>query len=931
MGRAAGYPEVGESVGGYAIEAVLGSGGFGVVCRARGPQGGCVALKALLPQARQDAGMVERFHLEATILRLLRHPGIVRVYDVIEDALYGDLIVMELIEGRSLEARIDVGGALEPGEVRRMARQTLEALQAAHEARFIHRDIKPANIMLVESGGEPSEVRLIDFGIAKPLAGENVMTAAGQVMGSPQYIAPERIKGEIGPRADLYALGLVMAEALTGKPVVAWRENPVDMIRQHMASPPHELPSDLPVDLARVIARAIAKDPEARYGSAAEMLRALKVARSPTVVTDTGAGAADKGQERETLVGGRYRLDQVHAENDWSRIFEGHDAVLGRPVWVKLMREGVDPGLRSERRFEREASVAPRLQHPGLACVIDAGVTLDKGIPWIVTERLPGASLDTRLTGRGQSPMGQAEAIEIAAQVLDALGVAHQQGIIHRNIKPSKVWLCEGLRRRRQIKLMDFGLAREVAQDAAALTQQGKVFGTWRFMAPEQLMGGEQGPGVDVYAVAMTLVEMLLDRPLLETRSPQLIVRWKMADVALPEEIQGPLRGVLERALARDPAARHPDAGAMLEALEAASRPAPVASPGLAPTVAVRLAQWPMQGGEGHRRGCSPQAGPAVGAVAWRAELGMPVRAAPVIGAGGEIYVAGAQGRVCAVAQGRIRWSVELPELSAPCAPTLCQGGQLAVAGLGGAVRIFEGASGRLLGAAALGRPLRAALACDQLGAVLVGGEDGRLTSLWEERVRWSLDLGASVQAPVMVVGDRIVVGTTDGQLHAVDGQGVRLWSVGLEDRAALAPVAGPEGTILVARADGVVCALEGVGAGGGVRWSARLGWEPALAMALGGASGLVVATEAEIVALDPASGGRRWARALDGRCLGLAIDASGIVLGTTDKGSLWALDPEAGQPLWRCAIGGGRLLGPVIGEGGACVVSEEGRVCWVE
>jgi serine/threonine protein kinase len=202
----------------------------------------------------------------------------VRLFDFgVDPTTHQSFIVWEMLEGRSLEAELGRLGPLDWQRVARFATQVLKALIEAHGRGIVHRDIKPANLYLCDFAGEPDFVKVLDFGIAtfSESAGSSI-TQEGTTLGTPMYMAPEQVLGEpVDARADLYALGLVMAEALSGVPPLTGR-SAMEIAMRQLAPEPHVLdPRVLATPLRDVIARAVAKPREQRFASADEMLRAL--------------------------------------------------------------------------------------------------------------------------------------------------------------------------------------------------------------------------------------------------------------------------------------------------------------------------------------------------------------------------------------------------------------------------------------------------------------------------------------------------------------------------------------------------------------------------------------------------------------------------------------------------------------------------------
>jgi len=237
-----------------------------------------------------SAVVVERFLREGRLAQQLEHPNTVRLYDLGQTGSGVPFIAYQLLQGSSLEKLLDRDGPLPPGRVARVAAQVLKSLMEAHESGIVHRDIKPSNIYLVDFQGEPDFVKVLDFGIGKPLfsdPNELDLTRDGEVIGTPSYMAPEQVRGEdVGPRADFYALGLVMAEALTGRPVFSGA-TAMELCRAQISDEPAPLGRRvLRSPLGSIIGRATDKAVEERYVHAGEMLADVEEAVVTTPATE---------------------------------------------------------------------------------------------------------------------------------------------------------------------------------------------------------------------------------------------------------------------------------------------------------------------------------------------------------------------------------------------------------------------------------------------------------------------------------------------------------------------------------------------------------------------------------------------------------------------------------------------------------------------
>jgi serine/threonine-protein kinase len=253
----------------YEIIDRIADGGMSTVYRARRrPDGLLVALKILRPQFGADRDFIERFAREARSAEALQHPNIVRVYESgREDDVH--FIAMEYVDGLDLKGHLRRVGRLEPVDAERIARAVCEALEYAHRQGIIHRDVKPQNILIASDG----TVKVADFGIARALAAVTI-TQPGTVLGTVQYLSPEQARGAaVGRASDLYALGAVLYEMLTGR-VPFEGDTPIAIALKHLHDPPprpRAVQPGVPVRLEGIVVKAMAKPLEERYRSARDM------------------------------------------------------------------------------------------------------------------------------------------------------------------------------------------------------------------------------------------------------------------------------------------------------------------------------------------------------------------------------------------------------------------------------------------------------------------------------------------------------------------------------------------------------------------------------------------------------------------------------------------------------------------------------------
>jgi YVTN family beta-propeller protein len=278
---------IGSEIAGYRIDAQIARGGMGVVYRAThlGLERQ-VALKVIARELADREGFRERFLRESRLAARLDHPAVVPIFDSRE--VDGELIVaMRLVAGGDLRRLIDREGPLEPARAIALLGQVGEALDAAHAAGIVHRDVKPHNVLI-----EGDRAFLSDFGLAKAL-GEGTAASGASVVGTAEYMAPEQWRGgAVGPAADVYALGCVLYEALTGIPPFARKESDTE--------------PEIPEGLEEVIERAVAKDPDDRYPSAGTLVAAARE-REGAGMAATRVLSASAERPTEPLRGARSR------------------------------------------------------------------------------------------------------------------------------------------------------------------------------------------------------------------------------------------------------------------------------------------------------------------------------------------------------------------------------------------------------------------------------------------------------------------------------------------------------------------------------------------------------------------------------------------------------------------------------------------------
>jgi class 3 adenylate cyclase/tetratricopeptide (TPR) repeat protein/predicted Ser/Thr protein kinase len=401
VARAAGTDALlGEELAGYRVESRIGRGGMGVVYRAEDIRlGRRVALKILAPELAADARYRERFLQESRHAASLDHPNVVPVFEAGEDA--GALfIAMRYIEGPDLGTLLERNGVLDPFEALEILGQAARALDAAHERGLLHRDVKPGNILVADG----PHTYLTDFGLSRLVGAASV--SSGRFIGTVDYVAPEQVEGAtVGPEADVYALGAVLVECLTGATPYA-HDSQLAVLWAHIQDDPPSVSSrrpELPVALDAVVARALAKKPEARFARCGDLVDAarravaedippLAIRRPPGLtrktVTVLFANLATSHADAEPLDPESLSRAKGHCLTEISTVLERHGAAIQKlpghgllgVFSLPMVRE--DDALRALRAAvelrERVALAARELEETA-AVRIAARVGVDTG------------------------------------------------------------------------------------------------------------------------------------------------------------------------------------------------------------------------------------------------------------------------------------------------------------------------------------------------------------------------------------------------------------------------------------------------------------------------------------------------------------------------------------------------------------------------
>jgi serine/threonine protein kinase len=554
----------------YEIIGPLGSGGMGEVYRAsRRMLGDEVAIKVMHPSPEGANELRHRFLRESRACAQLRHPNIVSILDFNIDALGQPYMVMELLSGPSLRQEIEVCGAMSPATVVEVLTPVAAALQLAHDHGITHRDLKPANIVAHRYGSGERVHKVIDFGLAavKEATDQTKLTGPHMFMGTMAYAAPEQMMGQpADARADVYALGVIAYEMLAGRlPFDA--TNGLTLIQQALNVTPVEPGrhrSGLSPELDAVVMRALAKNPDERWPSVAEFLRAMQAA-----IGTAPARASSSAAEGPLS---RYDLGQMIGRGrSGSIVYLGTHRALGVPVAIRLLRREEQPNWDAVKaRFLIEARTL-QVPHRNLLQVRDFGE--DDRLVYVITDFIDGNSLRQELARGG--PMPWERALALWKQMLDATVALNDRGGFIVGVNPDMIRLAtEGTSER--IVMSTAGI--RSVQDVLATMREQELRGEEAneqelpYIAPEVLLGRGPEPPADVFTAGVLVYQMVTDTlPFRAPTLPELIGQMLQTTPpdahALNPNVPQAASTLLAECLLPDPRQRVASARALLERL----------------------------------------------------------------------------------------------------------------------------------------------------------------------------------------------------------------------------------------------------------------------------------------------------------------------------------------------------------------------------
>ncbi len=567
----------------YRIVRFIAEGGMGAVYEAEDIElAARVALKTVRPEIAAQPRVLDRFKREIFLSRKVTHPNVCRIFDMgfhqspSQERIA--FLTMEFLDGENLAIRIERDGKMNPVEALPLIEQMASALQAAHEAGVVHRDFKSPNVVLVSA---PSGVRAVvtDFGLARSASDEGLAastTGQAGLVGSPAYMAPEQVAGkEISAAADIYALGVVIYEMMTG----AWpflAETPaLTAIKrlQERAPSPRLLVPTLDPQWEKVILRCLERNPADRFAAVTEVSQALQA----------GASAPrGESQRIDTLIGrsiGNYIVKKRISEGATAAVYLAEHPQIDRRIAVKVLHPKLSSNREIVERFFTEARAISAIHHRHIVEALDFG-ELSDGTVYFAMEWLEGRSLDALISS--ESPLSVDRCIQILREAGEALTAAHALGIVHRDLKPANIFLSTRQGDRESVKVLDFGIAKltDTRLRGGYETAAGAIFGTPAYMSPEQCRGAHADVDArsDIYALGVITYEILTAKlPFPQERLADLLLAHMnespKAPSALNPAVSNAVDEVILRALAKDRDDRFSDVRAFVRAFEESARP----------------------------------------------------------------------------------------------------------------------------------------------------------------------------------------------------------------------------------------------------------------------------------------------------------------------------------------------------------------------
>ena len=541
--------------GRYEILAPLAEGGMGAVYKARRVLlGDEVAIKVILAGTEGPAPL-ERFVRESRACAQLRHPNIVSIFDYNADDPQRPFLVMELLSGPSLKEQLARSGPFTVEQLQRVMPPICTTLALAHSRGIVHRDLKPANIVAHDFGGGERVYKIVDFGVAnvRQATDETQLTGSHQFIGTVAYASPEQLTGgRIDARSDVYSLGVVIFELVTGR-LPFEGDDPMAVVSAHLSTRaplPSAVKPGLPAWIDVAVSRALAKNPDDRWPDIAALGRAL---------SSTDALQQSTTDARINIGGllGTYEIGEVLGPGRLgSTVHRGVHRALGHPVAIRIVRGGTDRDEAVRSRFLHEAQ-SLQVAHPSIIQVRDYGQEGD--LVYVVTDYIEGPSMRQVLVESGALPWERLT--RLVAQLLEAAHVLHRRKGLLCGLSPDIIRLAKDDDGER-VMISSAGIWR--AQDLLGTLQEQTLRGMGladaelRYVAPELFTGKTADVRSDIFTLGVLIYEMASGMlPFDGATLPELLGKMLTGTAKNPRELQPslpePAAAAIMKALSTQP------------------------------------------------------------------------------------------------------------------------------------------------------------------------------------------------------------------------------------------------------------------------------------------------------------------------------------------------------------------------------------------